>query len=141
MDGGSWTNVVEITDGEGGETRKGEFNPVDAKFVRLYMTKKVLEQYGFSVFTFEITGVRKNAKMLLKNNNRKLNSINLLHRVKCNGCGCYPIYGCRFKCAVCESFDYCEDCEKKFSEKHNHPFLKIYEPRMAPTFFKCQTKK
>ena len=31
----------------------------------IYMTKKVLEQYGFSVFTFEITGVRKNAKMLL----------------------------------------------------------------------------
>ena len=141
MDGGSWTDVVEITDGEGGETRKGEFKPVDTKFVRLYMTKKNLEQYGFSVFTFEITGVRKNAKMLLKNNNRKLNSFNLLHRVKCNGCGSYPIYGCRFKCAVCESFDYCEDCEKKFSEKHNHPFLKIYEPRMTPTFFKCQTKK
>ena len=141
MDGSTWTDVVKITDGEGAETRKGDFAAVDAKFVRLYMTKKVLELYGFSVFSFEITGTRKNAKILLKNKNKKINSFNLLHRVKCNGCGSYPIYGCRFKCAVCESFDYCEDCEMKFSEKHNHPFLKIYEPSMAPVFFKCQTKK
>ena len=61
--------------------------------------------------------------------------------VKCDGCGAYPIVGCRFKCAVCDDFDYCEGCEQKLSEKHNHPFLKIYEPKMKPIFFKCDTKK
>ena len=61
--------------------------------------------------------------------------------VKCDGCGAFPIVGCRFKCAVCSDFDYCEECEKKLSEKHNHPFLKIYEPKMNPTFFKCVSKK
>ncbi len=57
--------------------------------------------------------------------------------VKCDGCGSFPIIGCRFKCAVCNNFDYCEQCEKKFSEKHNHPFLKIYEPKMNQLYFKC----
>ena len=61
--------------------------------------------------------------------------------VKCDGCGAFPIVGCRFKCAVCDDFDYCEICEKKLSEKHNHPFLKIYEPKMNPIFFKCVPKK
>ena len=60
--------------------------------------------------------------------------------VKCDGCGAYPIVGCRYKCAVCNNFDYCEQCEKKLSEKHNHPFLKIYEPKMNPIFFKCIQK-
>lgn len=61
--------------------------------------------------------------------------------VKCDGCGAFPIVGCRFKCAVCEDFDFCETCEQKLSEKHNHPFLKIYEPKMNPIFFKCVPKK
>ena len=61
--------------------------------------------------------------------------------VKCDGCGKFPIIGSRFKCAVCDNFDYCEDCEEKLSEKHNHPFLKIYEPKMKPAFIKCVTRK
>ena len=61
--------------------------------------------------------------------------------VKCDGCGAFPIVGCRFKCAVCDDFDFCETCEQKLSEKHNHPFLKIYEPKMNPIFFKCVPKK
>ena len=143
IDGNSWTDVAKITDGEGGETRIGNFADINAKFIRLYATTKNLDQYGYSVFTFEVIGFKKtSAKILLKNNNtNKLNNFNILHRVKCNGCGSYPIFGCRFKCAVCEGFDYCEDCEKKLSDKHNHPFLKIYDPKMAPIFFKCLTKK
>ena len=61
--------------------------------------------------------------------------------VKCDGCGKFPIVGCRYKCAVCDDFDYCEDCEKKLSEKHNHPFLKIYEPKMKPAFFQIFNKQ
>lgn len=61
--------------------------------------------------------------------------------VKCDGCGVFPIVGCRYKCATCDNFDYCEKCENKLAEKHNHPFLKIYEPKMSPVFFKCFQKK
>ena len=61
--------------------------------------------------------------------------------VKCDGCGAFPIFGCRFKCAICPDFDYCEKCEAKLSEKHNHPFLKIYEPKMNPFLFNCTHKK
>lgn len=61
--------------------------------------------------------------------------------VKCDGCGVFPIVGCRYKCAYCDNFDYCEQCESKLAGKHNHPFLKIYEPKMKPMFFKCFQKK
>ena len=70
------------------------------------------------------------------------NSDKIVHfGVKCDGCGVFPIVGCRYKCAFCDNFDYCEQCESKLSAKHNHPFLKIYEPKMNPVFFKCFQKK
>ena len=38
----------------------------------------------------------------------------IMHKgVTCDGCGVYPIIGCRYKCAICPNFDYCENCEKK----------------------------
>ena len=137
MDGSEWKDVYKVNDGKGGETREGEFDSTDAKFIRLYATVKNMEQYGFSLYIFEVMGVKKDKTLILRNGNKQ---IKFLHKVKCNGCGIYPIIGCRFKCAICESFDYCENCENKLSEKHNHPFLKIYEPKMTPTFFKCFTK-
>ena len=60
--------------------------------------------------------------------------------VKCDGCGVFPIVGCRFKCAVCDNFDYCEECEKKLSEKHGHPLLKIRDPKMKVNIIKKQFK-
>jgi hypothetical protein len=35
-----------------------------------------------------------------------------------------PIIGIRYKCASCPDFDYCENCENKFGESHDHPFIK-----------------
>ena len=61
--------------------------------------------------------------------------------ITCDGCGTFPIVGIRYKCAVCNDFDFCEECEKKKGEEHNHPFLKIYEPKMTPISFKCFGKK
>lgn len=52
--------------------------------------------------------------------------------VTCDGCGKYPISGPRFKCSVCENFDYCKECEK--NKSHPHPFLKIRTPEQAPKF-------
>ena len=65
----------------------------------------------------------------------------LHYGVKCDGCGMFPIIGCRYKCAVCEDFDFCEGCEKKLGEKHSHPLYKINEPKMNPAFFKSFRKK
>lgn len=48
--------------------------------------------------------------------------------VTCDGCKVYPIVGIRYKCTVCHDFDYCESCEEKNSETHNHNFIKIKNP-------------
>jgi hypothetical protein len=58
----------------------------------------------------------------LKDNDRKA-----VHTfVTCDGCGKHPIIGVRYKCAVCENFDYCEECEVKYCDsQHCHPFIKI----------------
>lgn len=49
--------------------------------------------------------------------------------IVCDGCGMNPIKGCRYKCAECENFDYCEKCEEEFcGKKHLHPFIKINIP-------------
>jgi hypothetical protein len=52
------------------------------------------------------------------------------HRVICDGCGVNPIEGVRYKCSVCQDFDYCEKCEA--SVEHPHPFLKIKDPKHHP---------
>ena len=60
--------------------------------------------------------------------------------ISCDGCGAKNIVGCRYKCAVCPNFDYCEECEEKLSDKHLHPFIKIYNPEMKIASIKCVVK-
>lgn len=63
---------------------------------------------------------------------------NFVHqRHQCDGCDKYPIVGNRYKCTICNDFDYCQDCETKFGETHDHPFLKIRNPHYAPIEIKC----
>ncbi|OMJ84700.1 hypothetical protein SteCoe_14158 [Stentor coeruleus] len=47
----------------------------------------------------------------------------------CDGCNKNPIIGPRFKCLVCYSFDYCENCER--AKYHEHLFLKLTKPQDA----------
>ena len=58
------------------------------------------------------------------NNNPKFNYKNIHFGVQCDVCGVTPIIGARYKCAVCENVDFCEQCNQKYGEKHEHPFLK-----------------
>jgi len=51
-------------------------------------------------------------------------------RVTCDGCGVKPIVGNKWKCSVCEDFDYCDKCERTI--EHAHPFLKIRNSNQAP---------
>ena len=57
------------------------------------------------------------------------------HKVKCDGCGVAPIVGIRYKCTVCENFDYCEVCEAR--EEHGHPFLKICDSTVPFPMVTC----
>ena len=65
-------------------------------------------------------------------NNKNTDKKPVHYCVRCDGCNCFPIRGIRYKCAVCNNFDYCEDCEEKFCEVHQHPFIKINKPELAP---------
>lgn len=44
----------------------------------------------------------------------------------CSGCNMSPIKGVRFKCKVCEDYDYCENCFYT-KRNHRHHFNKIIE--------------
>lgn len=46
--------------------------------------------------------------------------------IGCNGCGLNPIKGARFKCKVCDHFDYCENCFYT-KRNHRHNFNRIVE--------------
>ena len=136
MDGKEWKDVYEVKDGKNGETKEDNFPSTSAKYIKLLGISKTLEVYGFSVYDFKVMGVKENKKLL---KSKKIPKI-LHFGIKCDGCGISPITGCRYKCGVCDNFNYCEKCEKKFWESHNHPFLKIYNPKMAPIYFKCSLK-
>ena len=56
----------------------------------------------------------------------------------CDGCNADPIVGVRYKCTVCEDFDYCEKCEKTLGARHGHPLLKIRTPDLAPLICCCK---
>ena len=69
-----------------------------------------------------------NRKRKRGDNRTNINNIprfkNIHFGVQCDGCGVTPIIGARYKCAVCEQVDFCEQCNQKYGEKHGHPFLK-----------------
>lgn len=53
--------------------------------------------------------------------------------VTCDGCGSGTITGSRFKCKVCNNFDFCERCF--YSKRtHKHTFNRIAEPSSAAVF-------
>jgi hypothetical protein len=50
--------------------------------------------------------------------------------VTCDGCGKTPILGPRYKCSVCDNFDFCPECEG--TKPHEHLFIKIRAPGLRP---------
>jgi len=61
--------------------------------------------------------------------------------VTCDGCSVSPIIGNRYKCAVCEDFDYCENCEELYKDVHIHPFIKIRTWERAPVKIMCAVRE
>ncbi|XP_048243824.1 E3 ubiquitin-protein ligase HERC2-like isoform X1 [Haliotis rufescens] len=54
-------------------------------------------------------------------------------RISCNGCQVSPLTGPRFKCKICDDFDFCENCFKN-NKTHKHPFNRITEPGGEPVY-------
>ncbi len=71
-------------------------------------------------------------EQIYKPNDQNSKSEAVHERVRCDGCQTCPIIGSRYKCSVCNDFDFCEECEAKQAESHNHPFIKIRHPQLAP---------
>ena len=79
----------------------------------------------------------KNSLENVKNENEnEKKQINRHYGIKCDGCNAFPIVGNRYKCMVCESFNYCENCEEKYANEHSHPFLKITSEKMNSFLYK-----
>ena len=64
----------------------------------------------------------------IKQNKEEKNEKVVHRHYICDGCEMNPIVGVRYKCAICPDFDFCEKCEAKMGEKHNHPFVKYIKP-------------
>ena len=101
-------------------------------FIKIYHQNMKLES-----IKVEVPFNAYNKKPEEKKENEKEEKKPVHYGVRCDGCNKNPIVGCRYKCAVCQNFDYCEECEEKLSEKHLHPFIKIYKPEMKLAFIKC----
>ncbi|WP_196802991.1 discoidin domain-containing protein [Butyrivibrio sp. MC2013] len=54
-DNKNWTDVVTVTNGKSGETLEAEIGGKEARYVRMYGTKRTT-QYGYSIYEFELYG-------------------------------------------------------------------------------------
>jgi hypothetical protein len=85
--------------------------------------------------------VKKFAEKIVKLNTEEKKSVkenNVVHKgYTCDGCDKKDISGTRYKCAVCQDFDYCESCEELYKDTHPHPFIKIRNPDRAPVKIAC----
>ena len=105
--------------------KKVETNPELNNFF-----KKIIDKIPQIQDMFKGKNIINNQETNNNNNNTEKKPVH--YCVRCDGCNCFPIRGIRYKCAVCNNFDYCEDCEEKYFEVHQHPFIKINKPELAP---------
>ena len=86
------------------------------------LTKEIIRDSQISVQKLESQYSKQLSSKVDKSNQLSI------HNVLCRGCSAFPIKGIRYKCTICNSFDYCEECEMKHAEMHKHPFYKIRFP-------------
>jgi hypothetical protein len=97
------------------------FYEIDNKFNILIQSNLELKNYIY--------------EFLNKKRNKNNKNTSIHYGTDCDGCDCKNIKGIRYKCLVCEDFDYCENCEEKYGDTHGHPFIKINKPNLIPKNF------
>jgi len=60
--------------------------------------------------------------------------------ITCDGCN-RPLTGIRYKCAECDNFDLCEECEAKNEHPAEHVVLKIRKPTRVEIFTSFRTNR
>ena len=102
-------------------------------------TYKNILKFNNQTVNIEINEKSKIFKDELKNIKNEKEETKIVHlHYFCDGCKKGPIIGTRYKCTICNDFDYCEECEEKNREIHKHPFLKIRKPEYAPVDILCK---
>ena len=93
-----------------------------------YKSKKEKHGHSFKLVETKMILNKIIKKFSLKTENSQGKAIH--HMFSCDGCGMSPIIGTRFRCNVCNNFDYCENCKEIYKNQHNHPFIKVERPNM-----------
>ena len=100
------------------------------------LIEAVEKQNDVDFIKFEEIGKKIGINQTLKKSKKE----KVLHPgITCHGCN-GPIYGTRYKCTICNDFDFCEKCEEKDKGEHGHPLLKLNSPEMCPVDIKCILK-
>jgi hypothetical protein len=82
----------------------------------------------------------------IKESQPKQNKIEVVHEgVRCDGCKVSPIKGDRYKCSVCEDYDFCSQCEEanennQLAIPHTHPFIRLRRVENQESGHKIQNK-
>ena len=93
-----------------------------------YKNKKEKHGHSFKLVETKMILNQIIKKFSIKTENSEGKAIH--HMFSCDGCGMSPIIGTRFRCNVCNNFDYCENCKEIYKNQHNHPFIKVERPNM-----------
>ena len=113
------------------ERHKLTFQKKDEKNLNLNTRKTEYEFNKNEEKINEHNNSKENLKEIVKKYEKKVHN-----GVRCDGCNVYPIKGIRYKCIVCDNFDFCEKCEADKGMEHGHPLLKINDPKIQPIFIK-----
>lgn len=99
--------------------------------------KKMKEEHGHEFKKIEKSFYKTNP---VRHKNRKPSARGIIQKFTCNECGMFPICGFRYKCAVCDNFNLCENCEEEKGTRHNHPLIKFRYTLMEEEFNNCYMK-
>ena len=87
---------------------------------------------NFDLYDLDFNNNKKNIENYFPNFNELNNKSNInskIHyNISCNSCDMNPIIGIRYKCKICNNFNYCEKCMEIKIKSHIHEFTKIENP-------------
>lgn len=90
------------------------------------MISNKLEKIGENIFNELYPQIEKEFKQKYSLTKPKLQSENENNtNIQCRGCNLTCFNGIRFKCAICEDFNYCQQCKNKYGATHGHKFIQL----------------